>query len=595
MSKKHKNLAYDYDGVASTGLFEDGAYLVTGEPESENESILESLGEKKPTEIFNFPDHDELEENNRDIKIGIWKARTLKGLMKLGVDKFFEDTEAQMQIIHEMNPSLELVKVVDGVPQEKLNFVIFTYDCTILPIVHKLEKEGNRVIVGIIEDKKDILLPEEEYKPEDPEKKKERLSIYDGLLDKFSAKEVLKLMKRIKDKENWIVLTDSNSNFLYTEQALEMGFTKGIFPTKEDRTMETNRKKAKDFVKENYEGITVAEVKSFKTVDEGIAFLNETEELWVLKSCGDSGDTCCPEVEDYETAKDEIISKLEEMKSEYEECGFILEPRILEPIELTPEIMFWDGLPICTSLDIELKTIGAGSAVQTGCMANLVVKTNFDDRINKIAFPEIVHEMAKKRSGLFVWDLSILIDKKGKLYFGEYCSQRFGWDSFPTELAMSADDEGSKVVTPFFSSMLYKKNPLRKNYGVGVRLLNIGSGGHVVKEGTVEVKPEAEHCVYLYEVKEEKDRKLVSTTSGFDFAVVATASDALHEAVDKCYEYIDMVMFEGKYVRPKFDFRSYEYPASILRRLDYAMSYGFITVGDKDDEKGEFPSTVGNY
>lgn len=581
--KKHKNLAFDYDGVASTGLFEDGAYIITGEPESENESILESLGDKKPTNIFNYPTPDDLDANTSDVKIGIWKAKVLKGLMRLGVEKYYEDTEDQIQIIHEMNPSLEVVKVVEGIPQERLNFIIFTYDCTILPIAHKLEKEGNRVIVGIIEDKKDILLPEEEYRPENPEQKKNRLSIYDGLLDKFSAKEVVKLMKRIKDKENWIVLTDSNSNFLYTELALEMGFTKGIFPTKEDRTMETDRKKAKDFVKENYKGITVAEVKPFKSVPDGIAFLNESDDLWVLKSSGDAGDTCCPDSDDVDICRDELIAKLEEMKGEYEQNGFILEPRILEPIELTPEIMFWDGVPICTSLDIELKTIGAGSAVQTGCMANLIVKTDFEDHINKIAFPEIVHEMAKKRTGLFVWDLSILIDKKGKLFFGEYCSQRFGWDSFPTELAMSADDEGSKVCTPFFASLLYKQNPLRKTYGMGIRLLNIGSGGKMVERGTVEVKSEAEHCVYLYEVKQEKDGTIVSTATGFDFAVATAACDNLFRAIEECYKYAEMVMFEGKYIRPKFDIMSYEYSASILRRLDYAMSYGFITIG-RDDE-----------
>lgn len=585
MSKKNKHLAYDFDGVASTGLFEDGAYIITGEPESENESILESLGDKKPTEIFNFPENETLDENTKDVKIGIFKARTLKALMRLGVEKFYEDTESQLQIIKEMNPKLIAVKVVDGVPQEPLNFIIFTFDGTILPIAHKLEKEGNRVIVGIIEDKKDILLKDEEYKPENPEKKAQRLSLYDGIIEKFSVKEVVKLMKRIKDKENWIILTDSNSNFKYTEMALEMGFIKGIFPTEWDREMECDRKKAKDFVKEFYEGITVAEVKSFKTIEEGIAFLNENKDLWVLKSQGDSGDTCCPDTEDADIARDEIIAKMEEMQGEYEENGYILEPRILEPIELTPEIQFVDGVPLFTILDIEIKTIGAGSAIQTGCTANLIVKTDIKDRINHLAFPEKVYEMARERKGLFCWDLSMLIDKKGKIFFGEFCSQRFGWDSFPTELVMSSDDDGSKVVTPFFSSMMYKKNPIRKTYGVGVRLLNIGSGGKLIDGGTITIKDEAEACTFLYEVKAEKDGKLVSTTQGFDFAVVATASDDLNEAIDECYKYAEMVMFEGKYIRPKFDFRSYEYPTSILRRLDHAMSYGFITTGNEDNQK----------
>lgn len=592
MSKKHKNLAYDFDGVASTGLFEDGAYIITGEPESENGNILEALGDKKPNNIFNYPTPDELDENTSNVKIGIWKARVLKGLMRLGVDKYYEDTEDQINIIREMNPKLEVIKVIDGVPQEKLNFIVFTYDGTMLPIAHKLEKEGNRVIVGMIHDKKRILLPEEEYKPENPEKKEQRLSLFDNLIEKYSADEVLKIMKRIKDKENWVVLTDSNSNFYYTELALEMGYSKGIFPLQEDREMEVDRKKAKDFVKEHYEGIEVAEVKTFKTVEEGIQFLNDSDDLWVLKSQGDAGDTIVSVSQEPEIARDELIAALEEMKGAYEENGFLFEPRIIDPIELTPELIFCDGVPVQVSLNIELKNIAQGSAVQTGCMANLIVKTDFEDRINKIAFPEIVHEMAKKRKGIFAWDLSILIDKKGKMFFGEYCSQRFGWDSFPTDLTMSADDEGSKVATPFFSSLLHKKNPMRKKFGFGVRMLNIGSQAKLIQEGTIQVKGEAEACVYLYEVKADKEGKLVSTSQGFDFSVATAASDNLYEAIEKCYEYVEMVMFEGKFFRSRSDIMDYGQPDSIMRRFDYAQGDGLI--GDGSDDNN--PKTIGrNY
>jgi hypothetical protein len=40
---------------------------------------------------------------------------------------------------------------------------------------------------------------------------------------------------------------------------------------------------------------------------------------------------------------------------------------------------------------------------------------------------------------------------------------------------------------------------------------------------------------------------------------------------------VEGVMFEGKFFRTQADFQSYSYPASIMRRLDYAMSYGFIS------------------
>lgn len=586
-----KNIAYDYDDVADTGLFVKGSVIITGKSEQDNDEILETLGEdNKPSKIYNYPYDDLEDENGRNIKIGIWKAKTIKSL---GIEKYYEDEEDIIQIIKELSPKTEIIKVIDGIPQEKLNFVIFYHSNTpILSIAEKLEKEGNRVILGVIEDSKKTLLPGEDPHSEDSKEKAKRLSLYDGIIDKYPADEVLKMMKRIKDKDEWIVLTDSNSNYQYAEKALEMGFTKGLFPTEWDRSMECDRKKAKDFVKDNYKNIKVAEVKEFFTIEDGISFLNENEDLWVLKSKGDSGTTVCPNTEDCEMARDEIIAALEEMKKDYEENGFLLEPRIIDPIELTPQQIWFDGVPVFTDLDIEVKTIAQGSAIQTGCVTMLNVKTEFEDRINDIAFPEIIHEMAKKRKGIFVWDLSILIDKNGEMWFGEFCSMRMGYDSWIVELAMSGDDEGSKIVTPFFNALINKKNPLRKKYGVGVRILNIGSGGKMVEGGIVEVKDESTPDVYLFEVKnDKKNDRLVSTDYCFDFGVVTGVGDDAYEAIERAYEYIDMVMFEGKYFRSKEDFTSYSYPTSIMKRLNYAINYGLISSGN---ESSDSPS-VGHY
>ena len=278
MAESKKKTGFDFHGVADSGIFEDESIILTGSPIDEHEEILSALLPKKPSQIFHF-DGDE----DTDIKIGIWKAKMIK---KLGIEKFFEDSNEQIEIIKELNPTVEVIKVIDGIPQEKMNFICFTFDGSILPIAHKLEKEGNRVIVGMIQDKKEIYLDDEEKKPEDPESKEKRLSLYKGIIDVYSAKEVLSVMKRIKDKESWFVLTDSNSCFKYTEQALEMGFTHGIFPTAWDRGMEVHRNDAKEFVKEHYPNVKVAEVKTFKTIDEAKSFLSESENFWVLKSLG---------------------------------------------------------------------------------------------------------------------------------------------------------------------------------------------------------------------------------------------------------------------------------------------------------------------
>lgn len=572
MANKNKTISFDYDGVASDNVFEDGAVIITGRPEEDHDEIVETLLPKKASAIYHFPEDEEVNDNNVDIKVGLWKAKTIK---KIGITKHYEDSDDQISIIQELNPTVEVVKVSDGIPQEKMNFIIFTFDGSILPVAYKLEKEGNRVIVGMIDNKNDTLLPSEEKSKEESDSKKKRLSLYKGMIDIFDADEVIKVAKRLKNKEEWFVLTDSNSNYKYTSKMAEMGFTQGIFPTEWDRSMEVNRNDAKAFVKEHYPDVRVAEVKTFKTVEEGIQHLNESEDFWVLKSLGDSGETIVPDSEDIEMARTQIISALEEMKSEYEQNGFILEQKIQNMIEITPEMIFMNGVPICSSIDIENKGIGAGNVgVQTGCMQNLIVATDIDDKINKIAFPEKVRELAKKHTGVFVWDISLLIDKNGTMWYGEFCSNRLGWDSFTTELAMACEDDSTTIATPFFSALKVGKNPLKKKYGAGVRMLNIGRGGKMIADGKVETCDESELCSFLYEVKKDKKGEMVSTDVGFDFGVVVYASDDIYEAVEECYEYIDKVLFEGKYYRPKFDFLSHEYESAILRRLSYI--HGFI-------------------
>lgn len=560
-NKKVNTTAYDYDGVASIGVFEKGGIIITGRPRKDNEEILAQVGEAT---IYNYPSYD-LTDSNRNRKIGRFKSRVIK---EIGIKKFYEDTLEQIDIIQKENPNIEVVRIF-----QKMKYICFTYDGTIAPIAYKLQEEGNEVIFAQIYNNKNILTPEEVHEVEKPEKKKCRLEIYNGLLkNKVVAEDFIKEMKNITDHENWFVLCDSNLCFKFTEEAEKMGFT-GILPTEEDRIFEVDRKKAKDFVIEHYSDIKVAEVHDFTAIEEGIQFLEETEDFWVLKSQGDSGDTVVPESEDVELNKEQLIDSLRKQQKEYEQNGFILEKKIMNPIELTPEIIFFDGEPVCVSLDIENKPMGAGNeGTQTGCSQNLIVKLDFDSPLAKIAFPEIVYEIAKERKGIFVWDASILIDPKdGEMYFGEFCSNRFGWDSFPTETAMNDD----YLISSFFLDIMHGKNPLKVKYGAGVRVLNIDSGCKILEEGLVSWSPEATRYIYPYEIKLKKDEesdeiKFESTSSSWDLALIAGVSDDLDEAITKCYNNVKLFAFDAKYTRPEFDFRSTEYPTAIMNRLNYA-------------------------
>jgi hypothetical protein len=441
-------------------------------------------------------------------------------------------------------------------PKNKINkYIWFTWDACGLHIAKKLKDEGNTVILAQIKTKKELGLPHD--KPEKPEDEKIRLSIGDGIIEKHDAVDILKKMKSMKNKDEWFVVFDFNNLWRYGEAVAKMGFDNIFYPTRAQWEMEEDRNAGKEFVQKNYPDLKVAEVHEFKTIEEGISFLENTEKVWVLKSYNPAGSTIVPASDDADKAHEEIVGALEIEKTDYEKDGFILEEMIPSPIEITPEIQFYNGKVIMTTVDIENKPIGAASTGNmTGCSSNLIIKTDIEEKINKIAFPPAVYEMAKKHKGLFVWDSSILINPKTKeLYFGEFCANRWGWDSFFTNLAMCDS------VSSFFNSILEGKNPLTSNYGVAVRMFNLKSYIDV----PVILGEEGDKNVWFYDVK-KVDGKYFTCGLGWDTYVVTGAGNTLSEAIDEAYEEIADTTLTNGYYRPKFDFISKEYSNSIMNR-----------------------------
>ena len=113
------------------------------------------------------------------------------------------------------------------------------------------------------------------HKPSHSEYDDRRLTLFNGILNKLDADKVLAICEDLPNKEDYFIFTDKNDCFRYTEKLLKMGFTKGNFPTQEDRMLEVERDKAKEIVKEHYPGIKVKEYHEFKTIEDGIKFLEE--------------------------------------------------------------------------------------------------------------------------------------------------------------------------------------------------------------------------------------------------------------------------------------------------------------------------------
>jgi phosphoribosylamine-glycine ligase len=454
---------------------------------------------------------------------------------------------------------------------KKLKYIFITFGGECFPIVKKLQDEGRSVVVGVIQDNKDILTKEElaSHKPEDPENKKARLSNYNNIITKWTADEVIEWAESVENPSEWFVFSDINNTFKYMEPLRKMGFT-GLMPTEEERTLESDRNKAKEFVAKHYNKLDVAEVQEYKTIDEAVSFLDETEDIWVLKPCGEVGKTVVPQKDDPEMAKNALIDCLIEHKSDYEAQGFILERKIPNVKELTPEIVFWNGIPVFTTMDLENKAIGDGNiGCQSGCSECLVIKTDIQAKINKIAFPPIVYEMAKNHKGMFVWDASIYVDEKDQMYFGEFCANRVGWDSIFAEIVMAGS------ASSFFEAIVNSKNPFEEEFAVTSRVFNILPNGKMMENGLIQYDEEIEEYVFVYDMKEENERK-VTTAVSWDTAIITGCGESLEESIEELYNNLDKFDFEAGYYRSKIDFLSKSYPSAIMTRYNYLLQSKLI-------------------
>lgn len=454
----------------------------------------------------------------------------------------------------------------------------FTFDGNGFAVAKKLQEEGHTVLVGQAETYKELGIDKEE----DPKDTQQRMSTWNGMIEKKTAQKLLREMETFEDKDEWGVICDFNNLFKIAERAQELGFAgengHGFYflPTEEQFKLESDRDMGKNFVQEHYQELEVGEKHDFKTIDEGITFLQESAEgdkLWVLKAYNDDINAIVPTSDDPMLAKDELISALATERAGYEAQGYLLEEKIAQPQEITPQAVFYNGEPVFFDIDIETKPIFAGdTGPQTGCASNLVMSISEFDQIAELAFPPKVYDMAVKQKGLFIWDASVLVDQRtGKKYFGEFCANRWGFDSFFTELSMC------ESVSSYFEMVMQGQSPIIKRFGTSVRMFN------VKKNAGVSVIHKATDNIWMYDVHRPK-KDIVSIGYCWDLLVATGSGNDLEEAVDNCYERLSEVAFTGGGYKPKFDFMSEEYPTSLLSRFN--DNVGSLFSGERHEGEG---------
>lgn len=455
-----------------------------------------------------------------------------------------------------------------------MKYIFITYSGLSLPIAYKLQQEGNDVIVGQIEDIKEYVMETEAKKAFESEFNRERrIKLFKNMVKLQPAEKVVELLRAAKNPHEYFVFFEENNLYRWADKVRDLDIN-GNFPTKDDYLFEVDRDRAKQFVKDHYSKLYTPEVKEFQKVADAITFLKDTNEIWVLKGQHDRAKTFVPTMNDAALARGQIIEMLNNFPFEYERLGFILELFIPSIIELTPEKMYYDGVPIVTTMNFENKSFGSGNiSIQTGCAEDLVFPTDMEDRINKICFPSIVDEMAKQHKGLFIWDASILINKRdGKMFFGEFCSNRPGYNSFFTELAQTGS------VTSFFEKITRKESPFTLGtVGTSVRIFNLNRDQdteQVSANMTIDYRPEIEKDLWLWDVRKNQRGKFVSVGSDWNLAVITGAGKSIDEAVGRMYRNVDGFAFVGSYYRSKDDYLSLDYSSSIINRLNYGLERG---------------------
>jgi hypothetical protein len=117
-----------------------------------------------------------------------------------------------------------------------MKYAFFTYSGEGLAVAYKLLKEGNEVVVGMLNEHPKI--------PDiTPEAKKRRLKLFDGLLEKHDAQELVNKLKKENPKD-WFIFCDFNYLYPIAEQLKNKGF-KGLLPSEEDFDLENDREAVK--------------------------------------------------------------------------------------------------------------------------------------------------------------------------------------------------------------------------------------------------------------------------------------------------------------------------------------------------------------
>lgn len=440
-----------------------------------------------------------------------------------------------------------------------MKYAFLSADGVGLALAYHLEQEGAEVYVGQVRDFAQLKVKRKEK----PDERDARLHLYDGMFrNKWDAERVTSyLLTQTSKSDEWFVWCDFNFLWPYADRLRKAGF-RGLLPHQQDWELEKDREKAKQFVTKNYPNLEVAEYHDFLKVGDAIRFLaGEKKKLWVLKSHGQEGDTIVPTGEDVEKNHAMIVDTLERHAKEYQADGFILEEKIPDLVEFTPEAIAIDGQVRFVNLNLESKILGARTGELVGCNLSLVYWQELDGPLyNEFLRP--MEDFMLRDGEVTIWDAAVAYSPSRKNYFFlEYCANRPGYDSIYGEVATYGG-----FVEEYLEGIQHGIEP-GYEFGASVRMFNLGRKVTGEKYRELLLGDPAEEGIWMYDILKESDEFYLSGY-GKDVCCVTGAGSTPEEAIKAVYENVEGIDFLSAYYLTERDWLDKSYHRNVLHRLE---------------------------
>jgi hypothetical protein len=451
-----------------------------------------------------------------------------------------------------------------------MKYICLTYDGHGLPVFYKLLLEGNDVIVG--QAKKLEHMPKEEE-----ELTKRRLSLYDGMIEKIDADELIEKMKK-ENPEDWFVICDFNYVYPYAEKLKKMGF-RGILPTREDFEFEEDRNKAKEYVFRKYDIFSHQDIQEFDSIKEALNFLKKSEKIYGIKGFNPEAPTYFPMSKDKQVAYDELEDIMIGNQKLYESEGFILEEKIEDMIEFIPEIITYDGEIVGMNINLENKPIGAGNiGFQTGDSASFVFWIDKNEpafqKLYELFFRPSMDRWVREDE-MVVWDAGVMYSpSRNAFYFTEFCP-REGYSSLFDKLSTFSK------VSEYYERIMNKQylfDEEVKSFGNSIRIFNEikdRNFEHLIMRDARIITDADNPNVWLWDVY-KRNGKLYTAGYDHNLAVITYGGDNWKEnfyVIDSMLSDGKTFVFPGMLYRRAFDLIRDDYPQNFEERIKFVYNF----------------------